>query len=135
MKTDSRVDAYIAQSPAFAQPVLAEARKRVQQACPAVEETIKWHVPFFLLEGKILASMAGFKKHVKVGVWVEMKPTFWDVTHVAELPAAKDFASQVKSAMKVIAGAPGTRPASNKAPAKKAPAKKAPAKKAPAKKK
>jgi hypothetical protein len=133
MKTDPRVDAYIAKAPAFAQPVLVEARLRVQKACPAVEETIKWHVPFFLLEGKILASMAGFKKHVKVGVWVAMKPTFWDVTSVAELPAAKDFAAQVKSAMKVIAGAPGTKPAAKQAPAKQASAKQAPAKQAPAK--
>ena len=139
MKTDSRIDAYIAKAPPFAQPVLVEARQRVQKVCPGVEETIKWRVPFFLFEGKILASMAGFKKHVKVGVWVEMKPTFWDVTSVAELPAAKDFAARLKSALQVIAGAPSARPAKEasgkKASGKKASGKKASGKKAPAKKK
>ena len=80
MKTDPRVDAYIAQAPPFAQPILQEARSRVGKACPSAEETIKWNVPFFLLGDKILASMAAFKKHVKVGVWTGMMPKFVDVS-------------------------------------------------------
>ncbi|HKO51112.1 MAG TPA: DUF1801 domain-containing protein [Polyangiaceae bacterium] len=153
MKTDPRVDAYIAQAPPFAQPILQEARSRVSQACPSAEETIKWNVPFFLLGEKILASMAAFKKHVKVGVWTGMMPKFVDVSEVEELPSSKDFAQQLQAAAKAIGGAMTSKPAkvappkkapakkapekvatTKKAPAKKAPAKKAPAKKAPAKK-
>ena len=122
MKSDPRVAAYIAKAKPFAQPILVESRKRVQQACPDVEETIKWNVPFFLSDGKIIASMAAFKQHVKVGVWVAMKPVFVDVSDVSELPTAKDFVAQVKGAVQQ-----GSGPKS--APAKKAPAKKAPAKK------
>jgi hypothetical protein len=127
MKTDSRVDQYIAKAPPFAQPILTELRKRIQKACPGAEETIKWNVPFFLLDGKLLASMAAFKKHLKVGVWTDGKGAFVDVTSLAELSSAKDFTQQVQGAAKLIAG--GT---AAKAPAKKV--SKAPAKKAPAKK-
>ncbi len=128
MKTDSRVDAYIAKAAPFAQAILNETRKRVGQASPSFEETIKWNVPFFLLDGKIIASMAAFKKHVKVGVWLGKKGTFQDVVNVAELMPAKEFADQVKAALKESGGAMTSGPAKKAAP-KKAVAKKAPAKK------
>lgn len=141
MKTDPRVDAYIAKAPPFAQPILQEARSRVGKACPGAEETIKWNVPFFLLGDKILASMAAFKKHVKVGVWTGMMPKFVDVSDVEELPPAKDFAQQLKTAALAIDGAMTSKPVAAKTSAKKAPApkkaagaKNAPAKKTPAKK-
>src|SRR6186713_3120077 len=142
MKTDPRVDAYIEKAPPFAQPILKEARSRVGKACPSAEETIKWNVPFFLLGDKILASMAAFKQHVKVGVWTGMMPKFADVSDVEDLPPAKDFAQQLLVAAQAIDGAMTSKPSKEaaKAPvkaakvAKKAPAKKAPAKKAPAKK-
>ncbi len=75
------------------------------KACPSAEETIKWNVPFFLLGDKILASMAAFKKHVKVGVWTGMMPKFVDVSEVEDLPASKDFAQQLQIAAKAIDGA------------------------------
>jgi len=136
MKTDPRVDAYIEKAPPFAQAILHEARSRVGKAFPSVEETIKWNVPFFLLGDKILASMAAFKKHVKVGVWTGMMPKFVDVSDVAELPPSKDFAQQLKTAARAIDGAMASKPVKEAAakPAKKAPGKKAAAKKAPAKK-
>jgi uncharacterized protein YdhG (YjbR/CyaY superfamily) len=150
MKTDPRVDAYIAEAPAFAQPILEEARSRIGKACPSAEETIKWNVPFFLLGDKVLASVAAFKKHVKVGVWTGMMPKFVDVSEVEELPPSKEFAQQLQTAAKAIAGAMTSKPSKEgsakpepKAPATKAPAKatvskastkKASAKKAPTKK-
>jgi topoisomerase IA-like protein len=136
MKTDPRVDAYIAQAPPFAQPILEEARGRIGKAFPGAEETIKWNVPFFLLGDKILASMAAFKKHVKVGVWTGMMPKFVDVSEVEELPPSKDFAQQLQMAAKAIEGAMTSKPAKDAPakPAKKAVAKKAVAKKAVAKK-
>ena len=136
MKTDPRVDAYIAQAPPFAQPILQEARSRVGKACPSAEETIKWNVPFFLLGDKILASMAAFKKHVKVGVWTGMMPKFVDVSELEELPPSKDFAAQLQTAAKAIDGAMTSKPAKEVAakPAKKATAAKTAAAKAPSKK-
>ena len=64
------VDAYIAKSAGFAQPVLKHVRKLMHKGCPRIEETIKWGVPAFEREG-IVAMMAAFKKHVAFGFWSE----------------------------------------------------------------
>jgi hypothetical protein len=136
MKTDPRVDAYIAKAPAFAQPLLTEVRKRIHKAVPNATETIKWNVPFYELNGKLLASMAAFKKHTKFGVWQDMKPEMVDVTTVSELPPAAEHAKKLKAAAEhaLNASGPGKTAPAKKAPAKKATAKKATAKKATAKK-
>src|SRR5437764_10926120 len=67
-KKDARVDAYIAESPAFAQPILKHFRKLVHQAVPEVEETIKWSMPSFVHHG-IVCGMAAFKKHAAIHFW------------------------------------------------------------------
>lgn len=110
MNTDARVDRYIAEAPDFARPILTEVRARVRRACPEANETIKWNVPFYVLAGKLLASMAAFKKHAKIGVWTGMKPNMRDVTQLSELPAAKAFERELKTAAASIAGV-GTKPA------------------------
>jgi uncharacterized protein YdeI (YjbR/CyaY-like superfamily) len=66
---DARVDAYLAKAGPFAQPVLKHLRTLVHQACPEVEETIKWGFPFFMYRGIVLASMAAFKAHCSFGLW------------------------------------------------------------------
>ncbi len=63
MKTDPRIDAYISKAADFAKPVLQHLRELVHQACPDVEETIKWGFPHFMYQGSILCSMASFKQH------------------------------------------------------------------------
>jgi uncharacterized protein YdeI (YjbR/CyaY-like superfamily) len=64
-----KVDAYIAKSQPFAQPILSHIRELAHKACPEVEETIKWSMPFFQLRGVILGHMAAFKQHCAVGLW------------------------------------------------------------------
>jgi hypothetical protein len=99
-------------------------------------------VPFYELSGKLLASMAAFKKHVKVGVWQDMRPEMVDVTTLAELPPAAEHAKKLKAAVEharrvgkpVDKSGPAKKAPVKKAPIEKAPAKKAPIKKAPAKK-
>lgn len=59
---DPRVAAYIAKSTDFAQPILAYLREIVHDACPEVEETIKWGMPHLMYRG-ILCSMAAFNQH------------------------------------------------------------------------
>jgi uncharacterized protein YdeI (YjbR/CyaY-like superfamily) len=68
-KLNSRVGAYIDQSAPFAQPVLRHLRALVHQACPAVEEEIKWGRPFFVHNGQILCTMSAFKAHCSFGFW------------------------------------------------------------------
>jgi uncharacterized protein YdeI (YjbR/CyaY-like superfamily) len=67
---NTAVDAYIAKSAGFAQPILKHLRRLMHQGCPRIEETIKWGVPAFEREG-IVAMMAAFKKHVAFGFWSE----------------------------------------------------------------
>jgi uncharacterized protein YdeI (YjbR/CyaY-like superfamily) len=64
-----KVDSYIEQAAPFAQPVLEHLRGIVHKACPEVEETIKWSMPFFVYRGEIVANMAAFKAHCSFGIW------------------------------------------------------------------
>lgn len=63
--TDPRVDAYIAKSGEFAQPVLRHLRRLVHQACPAITENMKWCMPAFEHQG-IVCGMAAFKAHCAI---------------------------------------------------------------------
>jgi uncharacterized protein YdeI (YjbR/CyaY-like superfamily) len=67
-KTDPRVDTYIRNSEDFARPILLHLRDIVHDACPDVEETMKWSFPHFTYKG-ILCSMASFKEHCTFGFW------------------------------------------------------------------
>jgi uncharacterized protein YdeI (YjbR/CyaY-like superfamily) len=62
------VDAYIAKSQDFAQPILKRVRALMHKACPKIEESIKWGVPHFDYKG-IVAGMAAFKAHAAFGFW------------------------------------------------------------------
>ena len=132
MNTDARVAQYIAKAPDFARPILTEVRARVRRACPEASETIKWNVPFYVLGGKLLASMAAFKKHTKVGVWTGMKPSMRDITKLSELPGAKAFEQEVKVAAAAMLG--GAAKPAKKAVGKKTATKKTAAKTAATKK-
>lgn len=67
---DPRVDDYIEQAPAYAQPILTELRERVHRACPDVVETIKWRAPSFEHHG-FLGGFAAFKKYCSFLFWQE----------------------------------------------------------------
>ena len=66
-----KVDAYVAKAQPFAQPIMEHLRRLVHQACPEIEETIKWSRPFFAYRGAILCNMSAFKEHCSFGFWGE----------------------------------------------------------------
>ncbi|MBA2379455.1 MAG: YdeI/OmpD-associated family protein [Blastocatellia bacterium] len=66
--TEPRIDAYIEKSAEFAQPILRHLRDLVHNACPDVEEKIKWGMPHFDFKGS-LCHMASFKQHCAFGFW------------------------------------------------------------------
>jgi hypothetical protein len=68
-KTEPRIDAYIEKSADFAKPILQHIRKLVHKACPGVDETIKWSMPYFDYKGGSLCNMAAFKEHCAFGFW------------------------------------------------------------------
>jgi uncharacterized protein YdeI (YjbR/CyaY-like superfamily) len=67
--TSATVDAYIAQAPPFAQPILRRVRAAFQRACPEVTESIKWSRPSFSYRGKMLAVIGAWKSHVRLHFW------------------------------------------------------------------
>lgn len=109
---DPRVDAYIARSADFAKPVLEYVRARVHEACPDVEETIKWGMPTFMHAGGILCGMAAFKQHASFGFWkhalvvgdgspVEGMGSFGKLSSVADLPAKRQLLAYLKKAARL----------------------------------
>ena len=107
---DERIDAYIDASADFAQPILAHLRAVVHEACPDVEETMKWSFPHFMYEG-MLCSMASFKAHCAFGFWkgalvlgdaskdAEGMGNLGRITSLKDLPPKKVLAGWIKAAM------------------------------------
>ena len=86
MSRDGRIDAYIARQQSFARPILERIREAFHAAMPDVEEGLRWGMPAFLHQGRILANMAAFKAHVTLG--------FWNGGKVVEAPAAEKAMGQ-----------------------------------------
>lgn len=112
MPRDPRIDAYIDHAAPFAQPILTYARELVHQACPEVEETIKWGMPTFVYAGGILCGMAAFKLHASFGFWKhalvvgEGEPrdgmgSFGKLTAVGDLPPKRTLLAQIRRAVKL----------------------------------
>jgi uncharacterized protein YdeI (YjbR/CyaY-like superfamily) len=68
-KKDERIDAYIANSALFAQPILSHLRALIHDVCPEVVETWKWSFPNFDYKGNSFVSLASFKNHCALRFW------------------------------------------------------------------
>ena len=121
---DPRVDAYIEGAAAFAQPVLRALREAVHAGCPGANETIKWGMPFFTIDGRILAHMAAFTRHCAFGIWRgrEVAPRgkegeamgqFGRIASAADLPPRRELVRRVE-----LAAAAAARPAATKSTAR-----------------
>ncbi|HEY2029812.1 MAG TPA: YdeI/OmpD-associated family protein [Myxococcales bacterium] len=100
-KKDPRVDAYIDGAPPFAKPILDRFRTVMHEACPDVDETVRWGVPSFDHHG-ILANMAAFKAHCRLVFWKEaLLPGAETLGQVTEAPAKAFLAKLVKQAAKL----------------------------------
>ena len=110
---DPRIDAYIAKAPDFAKPILTEIRRVVHDACPEVEETMKWSSPTFMYKG-MLCGMAAFKQHCALGFWKgrlvigqdgrnadEAMGQFGRITKLSDLPSKRVLMGYVKQAMRL----------------------------------
>jgi uncharacterized protein YdeI (YjbR/CyaY-like superfamily) len=121
---DPRVDDYIAKARDFARPILEHVRTIVHEACPQVEETIKWGMPTFMYRGRNLAHLAAFKAHCAFGFWHgrqvvssarerEAMGQFGRVGSIRDLPGRRELKALVRKAAALIdAGVkPSTRTA------------------------
>jgi hypothetical protein len=59
------IDEYLKDLPEWQVEKLQTFRKLVHQADPDITEDIKWGVPVFVHESKVLFTMASFKDHTK----------------------------------------------------------------------
>jgi uncharacterized protein YdhG (YjbR/CyaY superfamily) len=62
-KPPKDIDEYVAGFPVHVREILQKIRKTIQQAAPDAEETIKYGMPTFTLEGN-LVYFAAFKNHI-----------------------------------------------------------------------
>jgi len=114
MKTDPRIDAYIARKADFARPILDHLRAVVHAACPDCEETLKWSSPSFMYKGKILAGFAAFNAHATFGFWsgslvvgkeneqLSGMGQFGRLTSLDDLPPRAELEALVRKAMKLV---------------------------------
>jgi L-amino acid N-acyltransferase YncA len=119
---DPRIDAYIADAPPFAQPILERLRTLVHSTCPEIEEGIKWNKPFFGYQGSPLCMMAAFKQHGGFSFWrskqVVGKTTdegmgqFGKLRRVADLRTEKHLADLLRTARALNEA--GVKPKKNK---------------------
>ena len=109
---DPRIDAYIARQADFARPILEYLRAAVHEACPTVEETLKWSAPSFVHAGGILCGMAAFKQHASFGFWkhalvvgdAEVRDgmgSYGKLASIKDLPPKKQLLADVRKAMKL----------------------------------
>ncbi|HEV3236156.1 MAG TPA: YdeI/OmpD-associated family protein [Gemmataceae bacterium] len=111
-KLNPKVDAYIDKSADFAKPILTHLRQIVHEACPDVEEAMKWSVPNFMYKG-ILCNMAAFKAHCAFGFWKsslivknngkaeKAMGQFGRITKLADLPSKKVLIGLIGEAVKL----------------------------------
>lgn len=107
------VDKYIAKSAEFARPILKRLRTLYHQACPQIEESLKWGVPHVEYKG-VVGSMAAFKQHAGFGFWKgdlmrdtaglfqgtrKMTMSACKVRDVSELPADKVLIAYIQEAV------------------------------------
>jgi uncharacterized protein YdeI (YjbR/CyaY-like superfamily) len=120
MNRDPRIDAYIANAAPFAQPILNHVRERVHAAAPEAEETLKWSMPSFTIDGKILIGMAAFKQHAALNFWrgQELKGAeasrdamgqFGKLTSVDDLPSDTELDALIRQAAELAKTAPAPR--------------------------
>ncbi len=115
--TDARLDVFIEKKANFAKPILKHLRQLVHKACPDVEETIKWGMPFFDYKGSTMCAMSAFKEHCGFMFWKaklmkdpegilrltekEAMGSFGKITSLKDLPSDKILIGYIKEAAKL----------------------------------
>ena len=69
MNKAKNVDEYLAGLPADQRAAIEKLREQIKQTAPEVAEVISWGVPMFKLNGKYIAGVAAYKKHVSFAPW------------------------------------------------------------------
>jgi uncharacterized protein YdeI (YjbR/CyaY-like superfamily) len=126
-RKDPRVDAYIAESGAFARPILTHLRALVHKTVPEVEEEIKWGKPHFAYKG-MFCGVAAFKAHCAFIFWneeavfgetptnSEARGQFGRLTSIDDLPSDRELVRHLKKAIAAKDAGATTLPRKRTAP-------------------
>jgi uncharacterized protein YdeI (YjbR/CyaY-like superfamily) len=123
MKTDPRIDAYIAKAGPFAHPILTHLRGLVHEALPEAEEGIKWGMPHWMVGGKNVAGMSAFKAHCAFVIHgsgrqgadqKEGMGGYGKVATLSDLPPRAELIATLRAAAEHIAQAGSTTPAKSR---------------------
>jgi uncharacterized protein YdeI (YjbR/CyaY-like superfamily) len=120
LNRDPRIDAYIAKAQPFARQILEHVRERAHATVPEAQETLKWGAPSFVLDGKILLIMAGFKAHAALNFWrgqelrggeadADAMGQFGKLTSVEDLPSNGELDRLIREAAELAKTAPAPR--------------------------
>jgi hypothetical protein len=60
------IDGFIATQPPQHRAILLTLRKMIEDAAPQVESSIKWGMPFFTIDGKMMCALGAHKSHVNL---------------------------------------------------------------------
>jgi uncharacterized protein YdhG (YjbR/CyaY superfamily) len=63
-QTAGTIDEYIARFPKEVQAILKKIRRTIRKSAPGAEETIRYGIPTFNLNGRYLIYFAAHKKHI-----------------------------------------------------------------------
>jgi uncharacterized protein YdeI (YjbR/CyaY-like superfamily) len=91
---------------------------------PDAEEAMKWSMPAYLVDGKILLITAAFKAHTALNFWrrqeletshssVGAMGQFGKIKSIAELPADAELDALIRDAAEIARSAPAPRKAKN----------------------
>ena len=107
------VATYIANAAEFARPILSRFSDIVTTTCPSAEPALKWGMPMWLYQGKILCGMSAFKAHASFGFWQHEAVmgegaartgmgSYGKITSVKDMPPKATLVRDLKKAMALI---------------------------------
>jgi len=122
LSREERIDAYIAKAQPFARPILEKVRERAHAVIPDVEEAMKWSMPAYMLDGKLVLITAAFKAHTALNFWrgqelggaeanADAMGQFGKIKSLEDLPADAELDRLIRNAAELSKSAPAPRKA------------------------
>jgi hypothetical protein len=60
------IDGFFAKQPASTRPILEALRKLVEEIAPDAQSSLKWGMPSYSIDGKMMCALGGHKAHVNL---------------------------------------------------------------------
>jgi uncharacterized protein YdhG (YjbR/CyaY superfamily) len=60
------IDGFFARQPSDLRKILDALRKLIKEAVPEAQSSLKWGMPFFTVDGKMMCALSAHKSHVNL---------------------------------------------------------------------